>query len=130
MHPARWTVVGGFVTCAISLALGFVTLPLTGTISGLSGDGWPILLILAIPLALAVLGDRTEGLGPIASTAAIALCGVAVVFAVAKFVDARLAVDAAGSSGAASIGPGIWLMLTGAVIALMGSVASTSRRLG
>lgn len=130
MHPARWTVVGGFAACVVSLALGFVTLPLTGTISGISGDGWPILLILAIPLILAILGDRTEGLGPVASTAAIALCGVAVVFAVAKFVDARLAVDTAGSSGTATIGPGIWLMLAGAVVALIGSVASTSRRLG
>lgn len=130
MHPARWIVVGGFIACAVSLTLGFVTLPLTGTISGISGGGWPILLMLAIPFALATVGDRTEGLGPFASTAAIALCGVGVVFAVAKFVDARLAVDTASASGTASIGPGIWLMLAGAVVALIGSVASTSRRLG
>lgn len=130
MHPARWTVIGGFVACAVSLALGFVTLPLTGTISGLSAEAWPILLMLAVPLGLVVFGDRTEGLGPLASTLAIALCGVAVVFAVAKFVDARLAVDTALSTGSASIGPGIWLLLTGAGVALIGSVASTSRRLG
>lgn len=130
MHPARWTVIGGFALCVVSLALGFVTLPLTGTISGLSGGGWPIIAFLLVPTALAVFGDRTEGLGPLTATLAIALCGVGVVFSVAKFVDARLAVTEATSVGPASIGPGIWVLLLGSVVALIGAVATTSRRLG
>ncbi len=110
-----------------SLLLPFLTLPSQGTVNGIEGDAWPILILLGPVLLPAILGDRREGLRtPVALLTVVFSCG-AVLFAVAKLIDAARAADQAGGS----VGLGSWAILVAAVATLAASLAATlSRRVG
>lgn len=113
--------------CVVAMFLPLVSLPIIDGVNGFKGDAWPVVFALIVPVGLALVGDKAEGFGPATAIAAILSGALAVVFSVAKLVDARLAAEAARDVGAAGIGPGAWLLVTGAIVVLVGAVASTSR---
>jgi hypothetical protein len=111
----------------LALFLPQAHFPVIGPVDGFDGAAWPVMLPLAPLVLFALVGDRPEGHRlPIAVTAVLLSCS-ALVFAVAKAVDA-VAAAAAVAGGAVRAGP--WVVLTGAALALLGSLLSFSRRIG
>jgi hypothetical protein len=117
----------GVALGGLALFLPQAHLPILGPVNGFNGAAWPVMIPLA-PLALfALLGDRPEGYRlPVSVLAVICSCG-ALVFAIAKAMDARAA---AGAVEGGSVQAGPWVVLAGTVLALAGSLLSFSRRLG
>lgn len=129
MHFARWTILIGFALSAAALALPYLSAPLLGNVNGIEGDAWPVLVFLAPAGLLAIVGDRAEGLRPVAAIAAILSASVALLFAVAKVADAASAADTARATGGeGSIGLGAWALVATVLVALIGCVAALSRR--
>ncbi|MBT8198634.1 MAG: hypothetical protein KJO84_09090 [Acidimicrobiia bacterium] len=127
MHFSRWIILVAAATCAVSLGLTFLDTP-TGSTNGIDGDGWPILFFLALPVLLALVGDRAEGMRPILALVTIVSAALAALFAVTKVVDAVRAADTAVSiAGSGSVGTGAWVLL-GATVALLGGAAATLSR--
>ena len=126
MHYSRLLSITGVALTGGSLLLPFVTFPSQGDVNGIDGDAWPILILLGPVLLLAVLGDRREGLRTPAAIISILLSCAAVIFAVAKLIDAaRAAVEAGGS-----VGLGSWAILIAAVVTVGASLTTLSRRVG
>ena len=127
MHRSRLVTLAGVALAGLALFLPQVHLPVLGPVDGFDGAAWPVMLPLA-PLALfALLGDRPEGYRlPVAVLAVLLSCS-AVVFAVAKAVDA---VAAAGAVEGGAVRAGPWVVLAGTALALLGSLLSFSRRIG
>jgi hypothetical protein len=122
MHPGRLVVVTGVVVTGTALLLPFATLPVIGTVDGVDGDGWPVMLPIAVTAMMALLGDRTVGHRARSGIPAlVAACG-ALLFASAKAADAMAAVREAGEG--ASLGVGSWVMLAGTLIVIAGEVAT------
>ena len=131
MHLSRITIMSGTALAIAALFLPFLEVPVAGvgTVGGVEGAAWPALIFLAVPVILAVTGDRAEGFAKPASAVTIVLCALAVVFAVTKLADAlaaaRSARDLVGDGG---VGVGAWVLLAGCGLALAGSVFTLSRR--
>ncbi|NNF68777.1 MAG: hypothetical protein HKN01_03315 [Acidimicrobiia bacterium] len=127
MHFSRWIILVAAATCAVSLGLTFLDTP-TGSTNGIDGDAWPILFFLALPVLLALVGDRAEGMRPFLALVTIVSAALAALFAVTKVVDAVRAADTAVSiAGSGSVGTGAWVLL-GATVALLGGAAATLSR--
>ncbi len=127
MHHSRLVTLAGVALAGLALFLPQVRFPVLGPVDGFDGAAWPVMLPLA-PLALiALLGDRPEGYRVPVTVLTVLLSCAALVFAVAKAVDA-VAAAAAVDGGAVRAGP--WLVLAGAAVALLGSLLSFSRRIG
>ncbi len=127
MHHSRLVTLAGVAVAGLALFLPQVHFPVIGPVDGFDGAAWPVMLPLAPLVLFALLGDRPEGHRlPIAVTTVLLSCS-ALVFAVAKAVDA-VAAAAAVAGGAVRAGP--WVVLTGAALALLGSLLSFSRRIG
>lgn len=130
MHLSRLVILAGAVTAAGSTLLSFLRGATTGTVGGITADGWPALLLLLPPAVAAVLGDRREGFRPLAAVLAGSLAAAATLFSVAKLLDAHAAVRTLASVGVpASVGAGAWLLAVGCVTALVGAVLAPSRRI-
>jgi hypothetical protein len=130
MHLSRIAILTGALVAGIAQFLPFLRLPLekTPTVGGVEGAAWPVLVFLALPVVLAVTGDRAEGFGRVAAAVAIVSSAIAVVFAVSKLADALAAArDARDLVGGGSVGPGVWILLAGCLVALSGSVFTLSR---
>ncbi|MBN2114903.1 MAG: hypothetical protein JW785_12350 [Acidimicrobiia bacterium] len=127
MHYSRSVTLAGVAVAGLALFLPQARFPIVGPVDGFDAAAWPVMLPLA-PLALfALLGDRPEGYrAPLALVAVLLSCA-AVVFSVAKVIDAATAVGAV-EGGAVRAGP--WVVLAGAALALLGSLLSFSRRIG
>lgn len=127
MHRSRLVTLAGVAITGLALFLPQARFPVIGPVDGFDGAAWPVMLPLA-PLALiALLGDRPEGYRtPVAALAVLLSCG-ALVFAVAKALDA-VAAAAAVAGGAVRAGP--WLVLAGTTLVLLGSLLSFGRRIG
>jgi hypothetical protein len=127
VHPCRIVTLAGIAVAGIALFLPQAHFPLVGPVDGFAGDAWPVMLLLT-PLALpALLGDRDAGYRPAAAVLAVLLSCGALVFAVAKVVDAAAAV---GPLEGARMGAGVWVVAAGAAVVVAGSLLSFSRRLG
>ena len=127
MHRSRLVTLAGVAIAGLALFLPQARFPVEGLVDGFGGAAWPVMLPLA-PLALfALLGDRPEGYRTPVAVLAVLLSCAAVVFAVAKAVDAVVAAGAA-EGGAVRAGP--WVVLAGAALTLLGSLLSFSRRIG
>lgn len=127
MHRSRLVTLAGVALAGLALFLPQARFPVVGPVDGFDGAAWPVMLPLA-PLALfALLGDRPEGYRLPVAVMAILLSCAALVFAVAKALDAVAAV-AAVEGGAVRAGP--WVVLAGVALALLGSLLSFSRRIG
>jgi hypothetical protein len=130
VHPSRIAIVAGAGIGAVSLLLPFLSAPLLGTIDGADADAWPGVLLLLVPAAVAVIGDRREGFGLVTALFTGGCAAAASIFAAAKTVDAFGAAHEVRAAGVtASIGPGSWVLLAGCVIVMAGIIASLSRRL-
>lgn len=128
MHYSRWMILLGAVVSLVSVPLTYLQTPV-GTTSGLDGEGWPIVFFVALPVLLALTGDRAEGLRPALSLPAIISGALALLFAVTKVVDASRAADqVVAVAGEGSIGVGVWVLLAGALILVAGTAATLSRR--
>ena len=127
MHYSRLVSLAGALITGLALFLPQARFPVVGPVDGFAGGAWPVILPLAPVALLAFLGDRREGHGLVVSVVAILLSCAALVFAVAKAVDA---VTAAGAVEGGAVRAGPWVVLAGSVLALLGSLLSFSRRIG
>ena len=119
MHPSRPIVLAGVGFATLSMPLPFASFPIIGSVDGLSADAWPALLPLIPVLLLSLTGRWDHGLEPVAGIAAVALCGLSLVFSLGKVADSILAVrDTIG----ATLGVGAWV-LTAAVTVATGGAA-------
>jgi len=126
VHYSRLVSLSGALITALALFLPQVRFPVIGPVDGFDGDAWPVILPLALVALLALVGDRREGHGVAVGVLAVVLCCAALVFGVAKAVDAAAAARAV-EGGAVRAGP--WVVLAGSVLALLGSLLSFSRRI-
>jgi len=127
VHPSRLVTLSGVAIGGLALFLPQVRLPVLGPVDGFDGAAWPVMIPLAPLVLFALLGDRPEGYRlPVAVLAVVCSCA-ALVFAVAKLIDAAAAAGAV-EGGAMRAGP--WAVLAGTVLALAGSLLSFSRRVG
>ncbi|MEE8330630.1 MAG: hypothetical protein V3R84_02580 [Acidimicrobiia bacterium] len=125
MHRSRIMLVAAAAIGTISLALPFVRFDQQGSIAGIDGYAWPVVVVLAVPAALAVFGDRAEALRTSLAVPAIGFAGVAIVLAAFKFADAVKAADTPG----AGLGAGPWILLGASVLGMAGALASLTRRI-
>ncbi len=127
MHYSRLVSLAGALVAGLALFLSQARFPVVGPVDGFDGAAWPVILPLALVALLAFLGDRREGHGVAVGIVAVLLSCTALVFAVAKAVDA---VAAAGAVEGGAVRAGPWVVLAGSVLALLGSLLSFSRRIG
>lgn len=125
MHRSRVLLIAAAAIGAISLALPFVRFAQQGSINGIDGYAGPVVIVLAVPAAIAVIGDRAESLRTSLAVGAIGLTGLAIVMAAFKLADAVKAADTIG----AAIGAGPWVLLGGCVLGMAGALASLTRRI-
>ena len=125
MHRSRVLLIAAAAIGAISLALPFVRFAQQGSVAGIDGYAWPVVIVLAIPAALAMFGDRAESLRPSLAVGTIGFAGIAVVLAAFKLADAVKASDTPG----AAVGAGPWVLLGACVLAMAGGLASLTRRI-
>lgn len=124
MHLWRPVAIVGAGFTGLALLFPFATFPVLGVLNGIDADAWPALLPLAPVVAVAVIGDWSRGLRPMAAFPVIVMACLAVLFAVLKLADAAVATrDIAG----ASLGAGNFVLLGGTLIALTGSALSLTR---
>jgi len=123
VHRSRRTVLLGTMLAAVVVMLPFANLP-TGTINGIDGDAWPVLILLGPALVLFLLGARAEN--PIATITVIGilLAVAAFGFSIVKLVDAHRAVSDAGGT----IAIGAWALPVATAVALTGTSLGLSRR--
>lgn len=127
MHRSRLVTLAGVVVAGLALLLPQVSFPSAGIVDGFRGAAWPVLIPLAPLVLFALLGDRVEGYRLPVAVLAVLLACTAVVFAVAKAVDAA---TAAGAVDGAAVRAGPWVVLAGTGVVLVGSLLSFSRRIG
>ncbi len=129
MHPSRIAVIAGALLAVGSLPLGYLDAPPPAAVTGWESGAAPAIVLLVVAAVAASIGDRREGLpGPGTLLVVLAAAG-ATVYSVAKLVDADAAAELYQAAGApASPGVGVWLLVGGAILALTGAVATTSRR--
>lgn len=127
MHYSRLVSLAGTLIAGLALFLPQARFPVVGPVDGFDGDAWPVILPLALVALLAFLGDRREGHGLGVGIVAVMLSCAALVFSVAKVVDA---VAAAGAAEGAAVRAGPWVVLAATVLAVLGSLLSFSRRIG
>ncbi len=126
MHRSRIVLVGAALVALAAMPLPHLQADLTGSVNGVTGDAWPAAVALVLLALLALVGDRAEGFGPGRVLVGLMLAGFAVVFTAVKAADASQAADLAGGS----IGYGVWVLAVGAVLGVVGTLASISRTLG
>lgn len=114
MHPWRLLVLAGLVVAGIGLFLTQATFPGTGPTDGFSGDSWPVMVGL-IPAALLALLGRSR----FPALLVLLLSAAALAFAGAKVVDARAAVS---HLPGATLGVGVWTVIAGAALAVLGGL--------
>lgn len=127
MHRSRIVILAGVVLAGLALLLPQARFPTLGFVDGFAADTWPVMLPLAPVALLAVIGDRAEGHRPPVAAAGLLLSCAALVFAVAKVIDAVLAVR---PMEGAAVGAGTWVVAAGAALAVLGSLLAFSRRIG
>lgn len=128
MHLARLTLVASAAAAAVALILPFLDSPLIGDRNGLTADAWPAAVLLAVTGVAALLGDRREGFPVAAVPAAAIINGAALVFSVAKLLDALEAADALhGLGAAAAVGVGAWALVAATSVGLAGAALAASR---
>ena len=125
MHLSRIVVLAGSGLAGAALFLTQVRFPVLGSVNGIDGDAWPVLIPLIPLLLLTVLGDRVEGYRPAAGLLGIVFACGAVVFAAVKAADAVLAARDSGGS----VGAGALVVLAATVAAVIGTLIGLSRRL-
>ena len=125
MHRSRILLIAAAAIGAVSLALPYVRFDQQGSIAGIDGYGWPAVVVLAVPAALAALGDRAETLRTSLAVPTIGLAGMAMVLAAFKLADAVKAADIPG----AGLGAGPWILLGACVLGMTGALASLTRRI-
>jgi Na+/melibiose symporter-like transporter len=131
VHASRLVIVAGTGIGAISLLLPFLTAPLLGTVDGAGAAAGVAVVLLLVPAAAALFGDRHEGFGLVAAVVTGVCAATATIFAAAKVVDALAAArDVRDAGVTAQVGAGPWTLLAGCAIVLVGIIASLSRRVG
>lgn len=116
MHLSRIAILVGAAAAAASLLLPQVRLPGLGEVNGIDGDAWPVLLLLAVPVLLALFGDRPRPNHPAAAVVVVAFGCLAFLFSLAKLVDATRAAQRV----AGTVGVGAWV-IPAAVLLVVGS---------
>lgn len=129
MHPSRITVLASFLVAGFSLVMPYVTIEGAGDLTAARADAWPAVVLIGLAAAIAVSGDRGEGLPAPGVLLETLLAGATCVYAAAKVVDAASAVDTLrAASQDAAIGAGVWLLAAAALLALVGALWTSSRR--
>jgi len=124
MHPHRPIVLTGAVFGVLALFLPFVRLPVMGAIDGLTGDGWPALVIAAPVVAKAAVGDWSRGNSPVIGIVLTLVGCLATVFAAVKLTDAITAVRGLVGGGR---GPGAPLLVGAMALVAAGAALSIWR---
>jgi hypothetical protein len=127
VHRSRLLILAGVLVAGLGLFLPQVRLPTIGPVDGFDGAAWPVMLPLGALAVLALLGDRPEGLRRPVGVAAALLACAALGFAAAKVIDAA---SAAGVAQGGAVRSGPWVVLTGTILTVVGTVLSFSRRIG
>jgi len=125
VHLSRIVVLAGSGLAGAALFLTQVRFPVLGSVNGIDGDAWPVLIPLVPLLLLTLVGDRAESYRPALGMVSLALACAAVVFAAVKTADAVLAARAADGT----VGAGPWVLLVATVAMVTGTVLGLSRRL-
>jgi len=116
MHPYRLTVLTGVGFATLAMLLPFLSLPVAGSVDGLSADAWPALVPL-LPVALLVIDQRSEhGLAGLTAAIGAGLAGTAMIFATVKLADAIVAARSPG----ATLGAGVWVLTASVAAVLVG----------
>jgi hypothetical protein len=127
VHRSRIVILAGVLVAGLALFLPQARFPTIGPADGFAADTWPVILPLAPVALLAVIGDRAEGHRPLTATTGLLLSCAALVFALAKVIDAVLAVRPVEG---AAVGAGAWAVAAGTASAVLGSLLAFSRRIG
>jgi len=125
VHRSRRTVLFGTMLTAGIVMLPIVNLP-TGTVNGVEGDAWPVLILLGPVLMLFLVGERIEHPIAFITVIGILLAATALGFSIIKLVDAHRAVSDAGGT----IAIGAWALPVASAVALAGALLGLSRRVG
>ena len=126
MHRSRRTLLLGTLLAALVILLPVAALPNLGTINGIDGNAWPVLIPLVVALVLFLFGDRAERPAPPVTVIAALLATAGLGFSIVKLLDAHRAVSDAGGS----VGIGAWALPVTSAVALLGALLGLSRRVG
>ena len=126
MHRSRRTLLLGTLLAALVILLPVAALPTLGTINGIDGNAWPVLIPLGPALVLFLVGDRVERPAAAITVVVILLAAAGLGFSIVKLLDAHRAVSDAGGTMAI----GAWLLPLTAAVALLGAFLGLSRRVG
>lgn len=125
MHPFRPIVLAGVGFALLSMLLPFASFPVIGSIDGLSADAWPALLPLIPVVLLSLTGRWEHALGPTPGIAAVALCGLSLVFSLVKVADSIVSVR---DTADATLGTGAWVLTAAVMVATSGAAFGSFSR--
>ena len=120
------------VSAAIGMLCTFLPwakVPIVGSVSGTEGDGWITLLLFAVPLVLALRGDKLTAFTKKESYIAAAAAAIAGVIGIWKIADVNSVKDSLGDdafgamfSSSVSVGFGLYLLVISSVAVVVGSL--------
>jgi len=125
VHPFRPIVLAGVGFALLSMLLPFASFPVIGSIDGLSADAWPALLPLITVVLLALTGRWEHALGPTPGIAAVALCGLSLVFSLVKVADSIVSVR---DTADATLGTGAWVLTAAVMVTTSGAAFGSFSR--
>jgi len=125
VHPFRPIVLAGVGFALLSMLLPFASFPVIGSIDGLSADAWPALLPLIPVVLLSLTGRWEHALGPTPGIAAVALCGLSLVFSLVKVADSIVSVR---DTADATLGTGAWVLTAAVMVATSGAAFGSFSR--
>jgi len=125
VHPFRPIVLAGVGFALLSMLLPFASFPVIGSIDGLSADAWPALLPLIPVVLLALTGRWEHALGPTPGIAAVALCGLSLVFSLVKVADSIVSVR---DTADATLGTGAWVLTAAVMVTTSGAAFGSFSR--
>ena len=125
MHPFRPIVLAGVGFALLSMLLPFASFPVIGSIDGLSADAWPALLPLIPVVLLSLTGRWEHALGPTPGIAAVALCGLSLVFSLVKVADSIVSVR---DTADATLGTGAWVLAAAVMVTTSGAAFGSFSR--
>ncbi|MDR3133075.1 MAG: hypothetical protein LBU42_03520 [Prevotellaceae bacterium] len=102
--------------------LPWLSVPFVGTVNGIKGDGWIVLLLFAIPLVISLLKDRTQPLKGGLLWGAVIAGGLAAIVGIFEIVNISSKLSDVGNdfaqafTDAVSIEIGLYLAIIAGII--------------
>ena len=125
MHKQRLGILIAAAAGMLGSFLPWVSVPFLGSISGIRGsDGWINLVIFAIPLIMALIGNKESILDGTKLYVAVLFGAIGAGMGIWKIVDVGSIIGEAGGLGKAiSVGFGLYLIvLAGIAVVVLGFV--------